>query len=45
MKILIFMVIVLRGSVLVSLNNNRCSGYVVYRWIQRSVRIKQLQEF
>ena len=23
----------------------RCSGYIVYRWIQRSARIKQLQEF
>jgi len=31
--------IVLRGSVV------RCSGYTVYRWIQRSVRIKLLQEY
>ena len=41
-KIVIFIVIVLRGNVVVQL---RCSGYTVYRWIQRSVRIKQLQEF
>jgi len=44
MKIVIFIVIVLHstGSVVVQL---RFSEYMVYRWIQRSVRIKQLQEF
>jgi len=42
MKIVIFIVIVLSGSVVVSLT---CSGYIVYCWIQRGVRIKQLQGF
>ena len=41
-KIVIFIVIVLHSSVVVQL---RCSRYIVHRWIQRSVRIKQLQEF
>jgi len=42
MKIVIFIVTVLHGSVVLQL---RCSGYIVYHQIQRSVRIKQLQEF
>ena len=42
MKIVIFIVIVLCGSVVVKL---RCGGYIVYCWIQRNVRIERLQEF
>jgi len=41
MKIIIFIVIVLCSSVVVGAVNTL---YNVYRWIQRSVRIKQLQE-
>ena len=42
MKIVIFIVIVLRGNVVVYIS---CSGYIVYRWIRIGVRIKKLQKF
>jgi len=42
MKIVIFIVIVILGSVVVYL---MCSGYIVYRQIKRNVRIKHFQEF
>ena len=41
MKIVIFIVILLHSSEVTQL---QCSGYIVHRSIQRSVRIKQLQE-